>query len=154
MLIHRLPELNLEIWTEQDPEWETHLSEAGPALTFVAETPALSYPPAHMSWTVMPELRFKHEEIEQAAQGVFRQATLNYRVPAPTQVAARTYGALTGYEATFQATSEKVPVDVRMFVGHREGQPAVVMQLVTLRDKLPHLSEHVRRSWTHTNYLD
>lgn len=154
MVIHRLPELNLEIWTEQDPEWETQLSENGAAKTFVAETPALAYPPAHMSWTTLPQLRFKEHEIEAAARGVFQQVAINYRTKPPTQIKQQTYGDLTGYEATFRAEPDKIPMDVRVFCGHREGKPAIVMQVVTLRDKLPHLSEHVRRSWTHLRYLN
>jgi hypothetical protein len=27
MIIHRLAQMNLEIWTEQDPEWETRVQQ-------------------------------------------------------------------------------------------------------------------------------
>ena len=37
-------------------------------------------------------------------------------------------GDLTGYEATFAAQSEDLPIDVHLFCGHREGKPAVVMK--------------------------
>lgn len=154
MIIHRLPELNLEIWTEQDPQWETHLLETGAAATFVAEPPALTYPPAHMSWTTLPQLKFQHDEMEAATRGVLHQMAINYGVQPPKRLRQRQYGDLTGYEATFQAESDDLPIDVHLFCGHREGKPAVVMQVVTLRDKLPHLSEHIRRSWTHLRYLD
>lgn len=154
MIIHRLPELNLEIWTEQDPEWETHLSDAEDAFTFVAETPALTYPPAYMSWTVMPHLKLREFELEAAARGVLHQVANNYRTEPPEEIRQRSFGDLTGYEATLHAESDKMPIDVLIFCGHREGRPAVVMQAVTLRDKLPHLSEHIRRSWTNVRYLD
>ncbi len=154
MVIHRLPELNLEVWTEQDPQWETHLSDVTEAYTFVAETPALTYPPAYMSWTVMPDLAITPQELEAAARGVLHQVAANYRTRPPKKISQRTYGELTGYEATLQAESDQMPIDVLIFCGHREGHPPVVMQAVTLRDKLPHLSEHIRRSWTNVRYLN
>lgn len=154
MIIHRLPELNLEIWTEQDPEWETHLSDADEAFTFVAETPALTYPPAYMSWTVMPHLKLRQHDLEAAARGVVHQIAANYRTNPPQEISQRIYGDLFGYQATLQAESENMPIDVLIFCGHREGRPAVVMQTVTLRDKLPHLSEQIRRSWKNVRYLD
>lgn len=154
MIIHRLPELNLEIWTEQDPQWETHLHETRAAATFVAEAPALSYPPAHMSWTTLPQLTFQEGDMEAATRGVLYQMAVNYGVKPPQLLEQRQYGDLTGYEATFQAESDDVPIDVHIFCGHRDGKPAVVMQVVTLKDRLPHLSEHIRRSWTRLRYLD
>lgn len=153
MIIHRIPQLQLEIWTEQDPQWETHVNDANGAFTFIAETPALTYPPAHMSWTAQPQLKFQQQDIEAAARGALHQVAANYRVPPPEQIKQATYGDLTGYETTFQARSDK-PIEVRVFCGHRPGQPAVVMQAVTLKDKLPHLSEHIRRSWSNVRYLD
>ncbi|MDY6944324.1 MAG: hypothetical protein SXG53_01280 [Pseudomonadota bacterium] len=154
MIIHRLPELNLEIWTEQDPQWEVHLHETNGATTFIAEPPALSYPPAHMSWTSLPQLRFEQGEMEAATRGVLHQMAISYGVQPPKDLQQRQYGDLTGYEAIFAAESEDLPIDVHLFCGHREGKPAVVMQVVTLRDKLPHLSEHIRRSWKNLRYLD
>ncbi|MFC4310187.1 hypothetical protein ACFPN2_13935 [Steroidobacter flavus] len=154
MIIHRLSVMNLEIWTEQDPEWETSLKQSATALTFSAETPALAYPPAHMSWTIAPRMKFQDGELEDAARGVLYQMALNYRTLPPEQLIEAQYGELTGYEATFQAEPRNVPVDVHVFFGHREGMPMVVMQVVTLRGKLAHLAEHVRRSWTHLRYLE
>lgn len=154
MIIHRLPDLNLEIWTEQDPQWETRLERAGRAITFVAEPPALTYPPAHMSWTTLKHFTFQQDQMEAATRGVLHQMAINYGVQPPRHLRQRQYGELAGYEASFQAESDGLPIDVHLFCGHREGKPAVVMQVVTLRDKLPHLSEHIRRSWTHVRYLD
>lgn len=154
MIIHRLSEMNLEIWTEHDPEWETRLRKSANAVTFTAETPALAYPPTHMSWTVAPRLKFESHELEDAARGVMYQMALHYRTLPPEQLTLTQYGELTGYEATFQAEPHNIPIDVRVFFGHREGMPMVVMQVVTLKGKLAHVAEHVRRSWTHLRYLD
>jgi len=63
------------------------------------------------------------------------------------------YGAFIGYEAEFSAVADTVPVDVRVFFGHQPGKPAVAMQVFTLKGKLPHLSEQIRRSWSNVKYL-
>jgi hypothetical protein len=154
MIIHRLPELNLEIWTEQDPEWETHLGDFAGVFTFIAETPALTYPPAYMSWTVMKELKLSQHQLEDAARGVLYQMAMNYRTNPPKEIRPRSYGDLTGFEATLDVAPDGTPSDVLLFCGHREGRPIVVMQVVTLKDRLPHLSEQIRRSWTNVRYLD
>lgn len=155
MLIHRVTELGLELWTEQDPQWETHLRETNGAMTFIAETPALTYPPAHMSWTSLPELKFAEHDIESAARGALHQVAANFRVRFPDRISIKPqqYGDLIGLESVFEAESEGVPIHVRAFCGHQPGKPAVVMQMSTLRDKLPHLNEHLRRSWSHVRYL-
>jgi hypothetical protein len=155
MIIHRLPELGLEIWTEQDPEWETHLSEANGAVTFVAETPALTYPPAYMSWTSLPRIELPESDFEVAARGAIHQAAANYGVRSIKNIPieSRRYGDLSGYEGVFAASSSALPADIRVFCGRQPGRPAVVMQVVTLKNKLGHLNEQLRRSWTHVRYL-
>ena len=155
MIIHRVAELGVEIWTEQDPQWETHLSKANGAATFIAETPALTYPPAHMSWTSQPQLKFDDGDIESAARGALHQVAANYGVRSPGElvIERKQYGELSGYESVFTATSQQVPVQVRVFCGHLPGQPAVVMQVSTLKNKLEHLSEQIRRSWSNVRYL-
>lgn len=154
MIIHRPPEMNLEIWTEQDPEWETSIKRGPYSMTFAAETPALTYPPTHMSWTIAPTLTFEPHELESAAHGVLHQMAIRYRALPPGHLSHARYGDLIGYEATFQAEARNIPIDVRVFAGHREGKPMVVLQVVTLKGKLTHVAEHIRRSWTHVRYLD
>lgn len=155
MTIHRVAELGLEIWTEQDPQWETHLRVANGATTFTAETPALTYPPAYMSWTSQPQTKFADGDIEAAARGALYQVAANYGVRSSDQLSIerKGYGELSGYESVFTALSQQVPIEVRAFCGHRPGHPAVVMQAATLRNKLGHLSEQIRRSWSHVGYL-
>jgi len=155
MVIHRLPALGLEIWTEQDPEWETQLSERSGKATFTAETPALTYPPAHMSWTTQPQLRFEANELRAGATGALHQVAANHRIEAPTQIPITLahYGDLTGFETAFEARSKNIPIEVRAFCGHRLGKPPVLMQVTTLKNKGEHLAEHVRRSWNNVRYL-
>ena len=154
MIIHRLNEMNLEIWTEHDPEWETRLRQSPNSVTFTAETPALTYPPTQMSWTIAPTLKFESSELEAAASGVLHQIAIRYRTLPPEQISQAEYGDLIGYEATLQAETQNIPVEIHVFCGHREGKPMVIMQAVTLKGKLAHVAEHIRRSWTHLRYLN
>jgi hypothetical protein len=155
MIIHRLPALGLEIWTEQDPEWETRVGEPQAAPTFIAETPALVYPPAQMSWTTLPHLRFDPRDLQSGAQGALHQVAANHHVRSPTQITItkQQYGDLTGYETVFEARSQNIPVEVRVFCGHRPGKQPVLMQVTTLKNKSAHLAEHIRRSWSNVRYL-
>ena len=155
MIIHRLPTLGLEIWTEQDPEWETQLSTRSGAATFIAETPALTYPPAQMSWTTLPQLRFDSGDLEAGAEGALHQVAANHHLRAPTQIpiTRQQYGDLIGYETIFEATSQNIPIEVRAFCGHTPGKQTVLMQLTTLKNKSAHLAQHVRRSWNNVRYL-
>jgi hypothetical protein len=155
MIIHRLPALGLEIWTEQDPEWETQLSTGSGRATFTAETPALTYPPAQMSWTTMPQLRFDPKDLQEGAAGALHQVAANHRVASPTQIpiTRQHYGDLIGYETIFEARSENIPIEVRAFCGHRPGKQPVLMQITTLKSKGMHLAEHIRRSWNNVRYL-
>lgn len=153
MIIHRLPALGLEIWTEQDPGWETQITQRAGAATFIAETPALTYPPALMSWTTLPQLRFDPRALEASAKGALHQVAANHHAQLPTQIKRRQYGDLTGYEATFEARSQDIPIEVRAFCGHRPGHAPVLMQVTTLKGKTAHLAEHIRRSWHNVRYL-
>jgi hypothetical protein len=155
MVIHRVPQVGLQIWIEQDPVWETRLETIRGAPVFVAETPALTYPPASMSWISLPHLKFEEGDLETAARGVLHEAATNHgvRIDSEPVLERKTYGELSGYEATFSAHTDGVPIDVRIFCGHRSGMPAVVMHVSTVRGKLGALAEHIRRSWTNVHYL-
>lgn len=158
MIVHRVTELGLEIWTEVEPKWETRLEKktAGMAPTFMAETPENTYPSTGMIWAA-PGDTFSEQEFPVAAKGAVYQAALNYGL---SEADAKTlplknasYGDLVGYESEFSATAEGTPVDVKVFFGHKPGKSAVAMQVFTLKGKLSHISENIRRSWTHIRYL-
>lgn len=155
MQVHRVDELALEIWTEAQPEWDARVEWQNGQPIFVAETPALTYPPAGMSWVSLSRLRFDKHALEEIARGAIHQAARNYKVRTDViALKAARYGDLIGYEAEFSADPHGTPVDVRVFCGLKPGRPAVVMQAFTLRGKLAHVSEQIRRSWTNLRYLD
>jgi len=155
MLIHRVSPLGLEIWTEARPEWDVHIDFGRESPAFVAETPALSVPPAGMSWTSKPGIAFTAEEIQDGARGAIQEAARNYGLRELDQLELRpvSYGDLTGYESVFIGDAHGTPVDVRIFCGHRLGKPAVLMQAYTPKGNLSRIAEYVRRSWTHIHYL-
>jgi hypothetical protein len=155
MQIHKVEELALEIWTEAQPEWDARVEWKNGQPIFVAETPSLTYPPAGMSWVSMAHLRFDQQALEEVARGAIHEAARNYKVrPDVIALKAAHYGDLAGYEAQFSADAQGTPVDVRVFCGLKPGKPAVVMQAFTLRGKLAHIGEQIRRSWTNVRYLD
>jgi hypothetical protein len=155
MNIHKVSEIGLEIWTEAGPEWEVRTDYKRGQATFVAETPALAVPPAGMSWVSIEGISFTDAEIREGARGAIEAAAQNYGSGSKSlELRAVTYGELAGYEADFSANAHGTPVDVRVFCGHRPGKPAVLMHAFTLHGKLSHISEHVRRSWTHVRYLE
>ena len=157
MQVHLVKEIGLEIWTEAEPRWETHLESKNGQSTFVAETPDLTYPVAGFMWSSSPDVGFSAADFKEAALGAIHGSARGYGV-APdaipvTKLKEVSYGDLSGYEATFAGSIQQTPVDVRIFVGHRPGRPLVIMQATTQRGKLDHISEQVRRSWTHVKYL-
>ncbi len=156
MIIHKLPEVGLEIWTEANPQWEVAVTRSGNRNTFSTETPGSTYPPAGMTFT-LSGFKFSEAEFPRAARSAVDQAARNYGVPngqlAGIALKPASYGAFSGYEAEFSAVADTVPVDIRVFFGHQPGMPAVAMQVFTLKGKLPHLSEQIRRSWSNVKYL-
>lgn len=157
MKIHQLPELGLEIWTESDPLWIADLQYQGKKPLFTAQTPPMVYPPAAMSVVAFPGMQVTAEEMEEVAATAIRTGARNYRVPEQAiqqlQPSAASYGELQGYEATFSGKAQGDAVDVKVFVGHKQGKGPVMLQIYSFKDKLPHLSEQIRRSWSNITYL-
>lgn len=155
MLINKLPEMGLEIWTEAQPLWRTHTQTHEGQPVFIAETPNNYYPPAAMSWSVMA-FEVPTAELEEVFTEAAKKAQQNYGVTTATPVTAKaaSYGGLTGLEGSFQGTANQQPVDVLFFLGGQDGKPAVVMQVMTAAGKLPHLKYQIERSWQQMRYLD
>jgi len=155
MVINRVNELGLEIWTEANPEWEVRTDGGNGQPIFIAESPALAVPPAGMSWISSPDVMFSERDMHDGARGAIQQVAFNYGVREPEGLALQptSYGQLKGYQAQFSATAHGTPVDVIVFCGHMPGKPAVLAHAFTLQGKLGLISEHIRRSWTHLRYL-
>ena len=65
-----------------------------------------------------------------------------------------TYGELEGFEIDFVGLMENKQVDVKVFTGRSNNKGPITMQVYTLKGKLKHLQEQIRRSWSNTRYLD
>lgn len=157
MYVNRVSQIGLEVWTEEQPRWQTYLESKAGQYTFAAETPDLTYPPAGFTWSSAPTGVVEESDFKTAALGAIHGSARGYGVnpnaiPA-SQLRSATYGELSGYEVSFAGSIQQTPVDVKVFVGHQPGKPLVVMQACTQRGHLPHISEQIRRSWTHVRYL-
>lgn len=156
MQIHRVSELGLEIWVENQPAWEAGLQQGVSLKTFVAQSPADYYPPTVMMYLSVPG-EVSDFTMADVARTAIRRAAENYKVPGPVRVTLKPepaqYGMLSGYEARFDGWANGETVEVKVFVGNAPGRPVVAMQVYTLRGKLDHLGEHIRRAWTNLKYL-
>jgi hypothetical protein len=158
MKIHKLPELGLEDWTEYEPLWITELHYRGIKPVFTVQTPPMVYPPAAMKVVSSPGMSVAPEEMKDIATTAISEGARNYKVSKKQlkdlHIIPAAYGELTGYEASFTGKVRGDAVDVKVFVGNKEGKGPVKLQIYTLEGKMDHLSEQIRRSWTNVRYLN
>ena len=157
MQVHKVAELGLEIWVENQPPWEAEVMKAVTLQSFVVQSPADYYPPAVMTYISLPRAAVDDAALMGVATTAIRRAAENYRVSATKRVALEPkparYGQLEGYEASFEGWAHGEAVEVRVFVGHVPGRFPVAMQAYTQKGKLSQLGEPIRRAWTHVKYL-
>jgi hypothetical protein len=157
MQIHKVDALGLEIWVENQPPWQTQLMD-GPSLPiFAAQSPANYHPPSVMTYTSVRHAAPPPEGFEAMAIGAVRRAAQNYRVPPAIRLSLMprpaSHGMLQGYEAVFEGMAQGDAVDVKVFIGQAPGKHPVAMQAYTLRGKMAHLDEPIRRAWGKLRYL-
>lgn len=157
MQIHKVKELGLEIWVENQPPWETQLSTQTGHPTFVAQSPELYHPPTVMTYMTWPDAKSPDSLLPIMATTAIRRASQNFglnlgqaRALQPMQAE---YGVLRGYEATFDGSGQGQALDVMIFAGQAPGRFPVVLNIYTQRGKISSLVEHRRRSWTKIRYL-
>lgn len=157
MQIHKVSKLGLEIWVENQPEWEAALSNVTGHPTFVAQSPANYHPPTVMTYASWPDERVSPEMLKNVATTAIRRASHNFGVNQADSLAivptTATYGVLQGFEATFTGVAQDAPIDVIVFVGHQPGRFPVALSIYTLSRKLDNLTEQRRRAWTNLKYL-
>lgn len=124
---------------------------------FVAQSPANYYPPAIMTYVAMPQVGGSTQTFKTLATSAIRRAAQNYGGTAAARLVVRLeearYGVLEGFEATFDGVANGEEVQIRVFVRHTPGRFPIAMQIYSLRGKLTHLSEPIRRAWTNVRYL-
>ena len=157
MQIHKVAELGLEIWVENQPPWEAELMKASTLQSFVVRSPADYYPPAVMTYISLPGSVVDNANMLGVATTAIRRASENYRVPGTQRVVLKPqpaqHGPFTGYEASFDGWANGEAVEVRVFVGHVPGRFPVAMQAYTQKGKLAQLSQPIRRAWGNLKYL-
>ena len=156
MVINHVDEIGLEIWSENNPAWLTQVRKRGAKFEFVAETPRSYYPPAAMHYMHFAGMEVKDGEMKGIALNAIQQAALNFGVPSSEvsaiQPVPATYSELKGYEAVFKGKANGEDMDIKMFIGNSQGKGPVSMYIYTMRGKLGHLSEVIRRAWQNVKY--
>lgn len=157
MQIHKVAELGLEIWVENQPAWDAQLSMATGHATFVAQSPEGYHPPTVMTYASWPKEKVALETLPDVASSAIRRASQNFGLniaqARSLSITEARYGALVGYESSFKGISEHVPMDVLVFVGQEPGKFLVVLSMYTLRGKMGNLDEQRRRAWDKLRYL-
>lgn len=157
MVINKVKRMGLEIWTEMEPNWKTELIMNGKKPIFVAHTPSNVYPPSGMTWVNHSEVQLTSAEFPKIARSTLETAAKNYKFSeklSELNIVPKNYGNLNGFEINFVGLLDKKHVDVRVFTGRSDGKGPITMQVYAPKGKLRHLEEQIRRSWTHTRYLD
>ena len=73
MQVHKVTEIGLEIWVENQPAWETELTRVGARPSFVAQSPDSYHPPTIMSYASWPNERVTEERLESMAVTAIRR---------------------------------------------------------------------------------
>lgn len=153
-----VPEIGLIIWTELEPQWIIDRSSMNGRIVLTAQTPIATSPPAAFTFTSFKELVIASEELKSVAQKVAISAKSNYRSTQKDEhfmnMYVKSYGALTGYEVTFDGLANGEEVSVKVFLGQSDNMPPVLLQAYTLRGKLQAISENIRRSWSNVAYIE
>ncbi|GIZ52334.1 hypothetical protein NCCP691_23480 [Noviherbaspirillum aridicola] len=156
MQIHKVRELGLEIWVENQPPWRTEL-QRGAHPTFIAEAPEAHHPPAVMSYSSWPKERVAEGAFATMARTAITRASQNFGLNVAASraltILPAKHASLSGHEADFVGTVQGVAMDVRIFVGQEKGRFPVVLTLYTRKGKIHHLEQHVRRAWGRLAYL-
>lgn len=158
MQIHRVAELGLDIWVENQPAWETQMiPAAGGHPSFVAQSPDSYVPPTVMSYTAWPRQRVAQEELAPLARIAIRRASQNFGLNAGQSrglfPVAASHGVLEGFEADFAGRAHRQALDVKVFVGQTPGRYPVALSVYTQQGKLDQLAEVLRRGWGQLKYL-
>ena len=158
MYVQKFEELNIEFLTEVDPLWNTNLRyHKGKPILLVSTQPKV-YPPIQMIVTSFPGMEFTSEELDVGYKSFLNTALANYGIN-PGQIdtlntTTKVYGDLTGREITFEANVHGTPSDIKVFLGMGKDRGPVLLQAITLKDKISHIERSLQRSWDNIRYLN
>lgn len=154
---HQVQDLGLEIWVENQPSWETAVVPNKDKSMFSAQSPRNYHPPSAMTFMSWPKQTVKPELLETVAVTAIRSGARNFGLHKAAargvKIVPKQYGVLAGYEGNFVGQAQGMQMDVKVFVGQKTGKFPVVLTIYTLKGKMGHLNEVIRRSWTNISYL-
>ena len=157
MYVQKYEALNLEVWTEVEPLWNSTIRYHGSKPLLLITTPHNVYPPMSMSVISFPGMSFTAQEFDQAFNTFLESALQNYQLDKALlqslPVRETEYGDLKGREIEFQAMAHGRLSDIKVFLGFAEGKGPVLLQVITLKGKMPHLQGSLTRSWGNIRYL-
>ena len=157
MQIHKVPELGLAIWVENQPPWEAELSHTSGHPSFIVQSPDHHHPPVVVTYASWPQERVSDAQLPQVASSAIQRASQNFGLNLAQARAvpknAVQYGVLSGFEGQCVGRVQGVAMDVRIFVGQTSGKFPVALSIYTLEGKMGHLGEVLRRSWGQLRYL-
>ena len=157
MQIHHVAELGLEVWIENQPAWETSLiAEEGRAM-FIAQSPPAYHPPSVMTFSSWPAMTLPADQVDAVLRSALAHAARNFGLQPgqarSLELTAAQYGGLSGLEAGFGGWEGGQGIDVRLFIGHAPERFPVALCAYTLRGKIEHLDEVIRRSWHNVAFI-
>lgn len=157
MQIHKVRELGLVIWTENQPPWEAKLSLDSGRPMFIAQSPDSYHPPAVITYSSWAKERAAPEQFLTIAQTAIRRAAqnfgLNLALARVIPIKPVRHGVLEGLEGEFVGRAQDVAMDVKVFVGQQAGRFPVACSIYTLKGKMTHMAEVIRRAWGSLTYL-
>ena len=110
MQIHRVEELGLAIWTENQPAWETELQQIKGRSSFVVQSPDRYHPPAVLIYSSWPQERVADEHFETMARAALQTAGRNFGLDVArarsVRIQAARYGVLEGWESGFAGRAQ------------------------------------------------
>jgi hypothetical protein len=158
MQIYEVKSLGLEIWIENQPAWEVGTQMHNGRPTFTARSPENYHPPAAMTVAAWQDKQVTDMQFADVARSAIRHGSQNFGVSAgearSIAVLPAVHGGLQGWEADFAGHAQSMEMDVRLFVGRASGRYPVVLTMYTMRGKMVHLNEVVRRGWGNLAYMD
>lgn len=148
--------IGLEVWVENAPAWTTEAYVENGQPVLLVSTPPNYYPPAQLSYATLPLSQAKTADLLGIARGMVESVARKFGVSDPRAVVLNptAYNGIAGFETSFVGQHDARFYDIKIFVGRQTGRAPLALAAYTPQGKLAHLSEPLRRAWSHVRYLE
>lgn len=148
--------IRFEVYSQ--PLWEPTVDSSNRYSSVIINSPENHFPIVQYNITPFPDMRVNNREIHAVALSAMKTAKTRFgRKPiiVEERFVKKTRGIFSGYETTFDAHIEGIDISVLYFVGkHDIDNRLISMSAQTQKGRLPHIREHVRRTFDWVDYLD